>query len=132
MYIILSSLYDNVKRQYFSNEYKHACDFYIPELDLYIEYQGSWTHHIHPYNENDENDILEKKFMEHKSEYSNFYKTALNVWTKKDVQKRNEAIENNLNYLEIYPYIDLNEIPNIINNNYDKETAGKHLIVGTK
>lgn len=132
MYIILSSLYDNVKRQYFSNEYKHACDFYIPELDLYIEYQGSWTHHIHPYNEKDENDILEKMFMEHKSEYSNFYKTALNVWTKKDVQKRNEAIENNLNYLEIYPYIDLNDIPDIIKDNYSENTIGNHLIVGTK
>ena len=132
LYIILSSLYDNVKRQYFSNEYKHACDFYIPELDLYIEYQGSWTHHIHPYNEKDENDILEKMFMEHKSEYSNFYKTALNVWTKKDVQKRNEAIENNLNYLEIYPYIDLNDIPDIIKDNYSENTIGNHLIVGTK
>lgn len=130
LYELLVKHYDNVIRQYKSDEYPFACDFYIPELNLYIEYQGNWTHGPHPYIEEIDADAIE--YIKKKSENSAFYKNAFIVWTKRDVQKRNTAIENNLNYLEIYPYIDLNDIPDIIKDNYNENTIGKHLIVGTK
>lgn len=129
LFDLLSKEYE-VKRQYKSEVYPYSCDFYIPILDLYIEYQGNWTHGPHPYIEELDAEAIE--FIKNKSENSAFYKNAFIVWTKRDVQKRNEAIENNLNYLEIYPYIDLNDILNIIKDNYTENTVGKHLIVGTK
>lgn len=30
--------------------YPYSCDFYIPEIDYFIEFQGSWVHGKHPYN----------------------------------------------------------------------------------
>ena len=130
LYNLLAKHYDNIIRQYKSNEYPFACDFYIPKLNLYIEYQGNWTHGPHPYIEEIDADAIE--YIKKKSENSAFYKNAFIVWTKADVRKRNDAIENNLNYLEIYPYIDLNDIPDIIKDNYSENTIGNHLIVGTK
>ena len=132
LYNIIKNNFPDVKRQYSSNFYKYLCDFYIPSLDLYIEYQGTWTHGPFPYNENEDRCLIRLEKILKMADSSKYYKNALYVWTKADVRKRNDAIENNLNYFEIYPYIDLNEIPNIINNNYDKETVGKHLMVGTK
>ena len=34
----------DIIRQYKSDLYPFACDFYIKSLDLYIEYNGHWTH----------------------------------------------------------------------------------------
>ena len=45
------------------------------------------------------------------------------------IEERNKVLQI-LNYLEIYPNVDLNDIPKIIINNYDKSTEGKHLIIG--
>lgn len=39
---------------------------------------------------------------EEKAKYSKFYKSAINIWTNKDLQKINTAKQNNLNYLPIY------------------------------
>lgn len=129
LYKILLAEYE-VLRQYRSEKYQYACDFYIPLLDLYIEYQGNWTHGQHPYNEYKDVVILEH--MKAKAENSDFYKNAITVWIVRDVQKRNDAIKNNLNYLEIYPHADLITIPDIIKDNYTKNITGKHLIIGTK
>ena len=60
------------------------------------------------------------------------YDSEIAVWTYGDVQKRDEAIKNKLNYLEIYPNINLDDIPDIINTNYNENTKGKHIIIGTK
>ena len=49
VYNLLFSKFNEVKRQYKSDVYPFACDFYIPEIDLYIEYQGMWTHGKEPY-----------------------------------------------------------------------------------
>lgn len=39
---------ENIIRQYKSEVYPFHCDFYIQSDDLYIEYQGSWTHAVSP------------------------------------------------------------------------------------
>jgi len=68
---------------------------------LYIELQGYWSHGYHPFNPNDKNDIErlnELMLRKDKTGYSH----AIDVWTVRDVNKRNTAKENNLNYLELF------------------------------
>lgn len=74
---------------------------------MYIEIQGIWTHGFHPFDENNKSDIDKLNLWKKKSKASNFYKGAINVWTIKDVEKRETAKKNNLNYLEIF-LIDFN------------------------
>ena len=98
----LSLKFKEVKRQYKSEEYPFVCDFYIPSLNLYIEYQGTWTHGNYAF------DPLNQKCLEQlnewikKSKKSQFYQNAIDVWTIKDVEKRTIAKQNNLNYLEFF------------------------------
>ena len=100
IYNLLLKKFSKVKRQYKSKEYPFACDFYIAPLDLYIEYQGIWTHGKEPYNENKEE---HKKIIEKwKNKNSKFYNMAIEVWTKRDPVKRQIAEKNNLNWLEFF------------------------------
>lgn len=98
----IKKLYPNTLRQYKTKEYPFACDFYIPELNLYIEYQESWTHGGRPYVETDEQCKQQLNYWIEKSKTSKFYKVAIQTWTQRDVNKRNIAIQNKLNYLEIF------------------------------
>lgn len=107
-YELLLNKFNNVIRQYKSDKYPYCCDFYIPDLDLYIEYNGSQYHHGHPFNENNINDInelnrlkeceVEKLKYKSKTQYSLIIKT----WTVSDVNKRKTAFENKLNFHEFY------------------------------
>jgi len=128
LYNILYQHFD-VKRQYKSKEYPYSCDFYIPSLNLYIEYNGSWTHGKHPYDK--EKDIGTKNILTHKAEQSNFYLNALKTWTVRDPRKRETAKTNKLNYLEIFPYVDLNTIPDFIETNFNENTRGMQIVIGT-
>jgi hypothetical protein len=87
--------------------YPYNCDFYLPDYDLYIEIQGNWTHGTHPFDVNNIDDINKLEILKEKSKTSVFYKTAINIWTVRDVKKRETARNNNLNYLEIFS-IDFN------------------------
>ena len=96
---------NNFEYQYRSELYPFNCDFYIKSLDLYIEIQGSWTHGKHPFDENNQDDIDKLNYM--KSKNTKYYNNAIKTWTIRDVNKRNIAKENNLNYLEIFTkYVD--------------------------
>lgn len=96
----------------------------LQRILYHIEYQGFWTHNDFPYNsKNDKcNKILEN--WKEKSLNDNFFKSAINCWTISDVNKRNIAKENKLNWIEFFHYdIDLiiKEIENYIlelKNNY--------------
>ncbi len=89
----------DVYRQYKSKEYPFACDFYIKSKDLYIELNASWTHGFHFYNNASNEDLIVLKDWQSKAKTSKYYKNAIHVWTKLDVQKRQTAIDNNLNYI---------------------------------
>lgn len=53
MFSYIKEKFPSVKRQYKDNiRYPWRCDFYIPELDYFIEIQGYYTHNTHPYNPN--------------------------------------------------------------------------------
>jgi hypothetical protein len=97
--IKLRELFSDLKTQYKSEVYPFACDYYVPSLNLYIEYNGTWLHGGCFYDENnkDDRDTLEK--WKQLSEHSRFYETAVSVWTQRDILKLNTAIKNNLNYI---------------------------------
>lgn len=98
-----------VNRQYTSINYPFACDFYIPELDLYIECHFTWTHGAKPFDSTDEEciDILNKWKV--KSNSSTYYKNAIKVWTDLDVRKKQVSEQNNLNIIFFYTEKEFNE-----------------------
>jgi len=106
---LLESKFCNVKRQYKSDLYPFACDFYIPEIDTYIEYQGDWSHGkdgrkiLGPYNSNNkEHQKVIEKWKEKEDRGHPRYKGAIDVWTIRDPLKRETARKNNLNWLEFF------------------------------
>lgn len=98
IYEYIKQEYPDVIREYKDDKrYPFKCDFYIPSIDMFIEYDGHWTHGKHDFNPDDDEDqqVLEKW----KSKNNEQYKLAIKVWTKKDPLKRKYAKENNLNYV---------------------------------
>ena len=109
IYNLLICYFKDVICQYYSVNYPFYCDFYIPEIDTYIEYQGYYTHGGHPYDDNNIDDKIEldrliKLNNNHKTPGHNLYNTKINVWTINDVNKRNIAKQNKLNYIEFWNY----------------------------
>lgn len=117
---LLKEKYSDCIRQYKSDLYPYNCDFYIPSLNLYIEYNGSHYHHYHPFDINDDNDINELNRLKEKAENSNAHKNGkksqydniIYTWTILDLKKRNIAQQNNLNYIEFW---NINEVKEWIN-----------------
>lgn len=105
-YDILCKKFGDVLRQYKSELYPFYCDFYIPSIDTYIEYQGHWSHGGEPYIGTDKQNEKVKLWESHNSKY---YKIAIDVWTKRDVLKREISKTNNLKYIEFYDIITLKD-----------------------
>ncbi len=105
-YLLLKEKYLNVKRQYKSKLYPFACDFYIPDLNLYIECNYFWMHGYKPYQGTKE-DLL--KLNNWKNHNTNCYKSAIETWTIRDIKKRNTAKQNNLNWLEFFSIQELKD-----------------------
>ena len=98
-YAILKERYLDVVTQYKDDRYPFACDFYIPSLDLFIECNYHWTHGGKPYEgTEDDRQIVEKW----KAKGTKFYINAIQTWTIRDVNKRNIAKQNKLNYIEFW------------------------------
>lgn len=97
--LLLRKIFPDLETQYKSTLYPFNCDFYIPSLDLYIEYNGIWTHGGCFYNENNEDNRNTLEKWKQCSKHSRFYQNAIETWTKRDVLKLNTAIKNNLNYI---------------------------------
>ena len=97
---LIKEVFPNIIRQYRSEKYPFNCDFYIPEKDLYIEFNGTWTHGKHPFDSNNSDDMELVKTW--KSKNTKFYDGAINVWTQRDVKKRETAKKNNLNFIEFW------------------------------
>ena len=93
---------DNVIRWYSDERYPFACDFYIPSEDLFIEYNKTWTHGGHPFDEMNLDDIYKLETWEEKAKTSKYYQNAIYTWTDLDVRKQKIAKENKLNYKIIY------------------------------
>ena len=90
----------NYKTQYKSELYPFFCDFYLPDSDLYLEINAHWTHGGHPFDSTSKEDQLQLETW--KSKNTKFYYNAIEIWTKRDVLKRETAKKNNLNYIEVF------------------------------
>jgi len=106
IYNLLLEKYNDTILHYSSSEYPFECDFYIPSLNLYIEYNGHQTHGGHPYNKNDDNDIILAQKLK------NIFGSNL-TFTKRDPYKRYIAKQNHLNYKELW---NIKEAKEYINN----------------
>lgn len=82
--------------------YPFAVDFYIPERDLFIELNGSWSHGRHWYEADREMDQKTVRTWRKKGEKSQYYRNALEVWTERDVRKRAAARAAQLNYVTLW------------------------------
>ena len=100
----------DIKRNYKCSLYPWHCDFYISSINTFIELNLFWTHGDEPYIGTDEQIELVKKFEEKVKEGKPQYKTAIEVWTKVDVAKRNTAVMNNLRYFCVYNSEQINEL----------------------
>ena len=105
----------DIERNYCLDErYPYSCDFYIKSRDLFIEYQGHWTHGYEPYNENNACHQEYLQLMKSKG-------IDMKTWTVRDVNKLNTAIRNNIKLILIYPrnnsYVLLNRKLTIIDIN---------------
>ena len=109
-YKMLLEKFGDVKRQYSNKSYPFNCDFYIPNLNTFIEYQGSWTHGNHPFDKNNELDV--NTLNDWKNKNTEYYNNAIDVWTRRDPLKRETAKNNNINLLEIWS---INEMRKWIN-----------------
>ena len=104
------------------NRYPFVCDFYIPSLDLFIEYQGSMFHNKRP-SLGTEEDLKEVEEIKQKSKkrkqitgkQKTRYDSLIETWTIRDVNKRETAKKNNLNYLEFFTIIELQNWLNTFN-----------------
>lgn len=97
---------NNVKRQYKSDKYPFNCDFYLINEDLYIEYNGMWTHYTEFFDKNNSKHIEQLNLW--KSKNTDFYKRAIRTWTETDIAKKEIAEKNNLNYLVLWNLKDFN------------------------
>ena len=86
--------------------YPWHVDIYIPERDLFIEYNGFWSHQpglgwYSPRN---------KKHQETKSHLENNYQNWIPLtWWTSDVEKRKAAKKNNLNYVVLWNERDIED-----------------------
>jgi len=115
----------NIKKE----KYPFICDYYIPSLDLFIEYNGHWTHNNHSFDEKNENDLIILKKWQEKALKSIKYQQAIDIWTKRDVNKINIAKKNNFNYLIIW-YDDYKNGKKHILNKIDKYLKDNNLFNG--
>ena len=104
IYIKLCEKYgsDHVVRQYKDPRYPFMCDFYVKNLDLFIELNVSWTHGGHPFDCESAEDKTKLLEWQEKSKTSQYYKNAITTWTARDVNKFKTAKNNKLNYKAFY------------------------------
>ena len=114
VYKFLVDRFSEVIREYKSAEYPFHCDFYIPSIQLYIEYNGMWTHGGRAYNENSVDDKCKLEEWREKAKTSTYYKRAIDIWIDEDVKKRRHAKYFKLRWIECWSFEDLiNKINNL-------------------
>ena len=115
LFLYIKSRFPKVIRQYKDkNRYPYFCDFYIPELDYFIELQGYYTHGKHPFDPNSNEDLQLIEY--YKKKYGEDCQ-SITIWSIKDVEKRDCAKRNHLNFKEVWS---LKEGKEFIDNLYEK------------
>lgn len=83
-----------------SNLYPWKVDFYIRDLNLFLELNLFWTHNFHWFDPTNSQDMQTLSNWQQKN--NEYYDNAIKIWTIRDIQKRDFAIENNLNYVVVW------------------------------
>ena len=123
LFLYIKSRFPKVVRQYKDkNRYPYFCDFYIPELDYFIELQGYYTHGKHPFDPNSNEDLQLIEY--YKKKYGEDCQ-PITIWSIKDVEKRDCAKRNNLNFKEVWSVEDgknfVNDLYDVYINNDNKQ-----------
>lgn len=87
---------EDIIRQYRNDLYPFNCDFYIKSLDLYIEYNGTWTHGPKSFDGSNKEHLELLELW--KSKNTDYFKNAIYTWTVLDVKKLKCFKKNKLNY----------------------------------
>lgn len=92
----------NIKHQYVDEErYPFFCDFYIKNLDLFIELNMHPSHGPHKFDANNMDDILLVEELKNKGD--TWSQCIIDIWTIRDIEKYNYADKYKLNYICVYP-----------------------------
>jgi len=103
----LTAKFNKVCRNYAEDpRYPFACDFYIPERELFIEYNGFWTHQpsIGWYNQKSSKHRKLREELDVK-----FPDWIPMSWYTSDVKKRKAAKKHNLNYVVLWNEQDIED-----------------------
>lgn len=108
---LLVERYGTVFRNHKTSLYPFHCDFYIPIIDTYIEYQGFEGHGGHSFDYNNPDDVdklllwaerADKKKLDRRNKYLAYVHT----WAERDPMKRACASRNKLNWFEFFTFED--------------------------
>jgi hypothetical protein len=102
---ILEELGLEYERNYKTEEYPFASDFYIPKFKMFVELNFHWTHGGHWFDENNSDDI--EKVMLWKSKNKEYYDNAIYNWTVRDLKKKEYIEKNNINCIVLWNYEDI-------------------------
>jgi len=110
IYDLLCTKFKNIKRSHYDEDlYPFACNFYIEDIDTWIEYQGNQAHNFEPYNPMCKSHLEKVEYwkkripeIESTTNKKSQYRTYIDVWTRSDPLKRQTAAANHLNWLEFF------------------------------
>ena len=98
----LSKLNISYKYQYYGNDlYPYKCDFYLDKFNIWIELNISPFHDNHFYDSTNIDDIAQLELLKQKAKTSSWHESKMRIWLK-DVEKRDTATQNNLNYVVLW------------------------------
>ena len=101
LHAMLLERFGTVERQYRDEErYPFACDFYVPERDLFIELNGSWTHGRRWYDP--DSTVDQQTVAAWQAKNTEYYRQAEYAWTDLDVRKRAAARAHDLNLVVLW------------------------------
>ena len=86
---------DDIIRGYSDERYPFSCDFYIKSKDIFIEYQGHYTHGYEPF---DESNCEHLSYLEKMS-----HKVNMDTWIRRDPIKLQTAKQNGITLILVYP-----------------------------
>ena len=114
---MLRFIFPMLRRQHVSDGYPFHCDFYDPaQPNARFEFQGSWTHGKHAFNEQDLEDQLQ--LMKMLAKGTKYYLNAVQTWIIRDPYKREVAKKNGIQLIEFWS---LDEVRDFVIHFFDAE-----------
>lgn len=95
---------------YINEKYPFHVDFFIPSQNLFIELNIFWHHGGQPFSASSEECNKQLLEWKEKAKTSKNYAAAIKTWTQRDVQKREIARKNNLNFIECFNEKDIKKL----------------------